>query len=690
MRRSVLSLDVSPPDVHIIDWSPADILPVDLGSSQREELEYRQRCWQSQMFYCTPTGAPPGDDPTLYQQEMIVDVCDENGEPCESVDIADASCQWVVVHMGDCEEWFECDPTSENVMIREDVPCASVNQDGEEYTGVQDFVCQKGRIISFPCEPCDPERCDGEDNDCDTRVDEGDYPCNNGCEHSGRAYCASGELVGCDAQEPFPEECNGGDDDCDGLVDEGLIQPCATDCEAGVSLCLDGDWSNCTAREPVPEECNGFDDNCDGFIDEGLQCACPPELLGFLVPCMEAPLTCGQGFKTCECADEECSTTQMTECLAMCVWLPQPEEVCDPVIGVAVAELCNNFDDDCDGDIDEGLTAACYTGPEGTVGVGACSAGELYCNAGSWGSDVNGEFVADVCSGEVTPIERDLCTGNDDNCDGVIDREIQETDILFIVDTSGSMSPYIRAVQRALSMFSAHYSDDEVIQWALAVGPVEGPRGGESLTLRSNLAPFPQFLASLGDIQNIDGGAKEMLYDALYLSIRNLVPLAIPMVIAWDEPGISSTPSIPNWEINWRPDAHHVVIIFSDEAGQSYTRPEVTQQGIIDTAMASDDLFIYSFSGRFERLGDDGWGPVSVFGGWSVLTSNALEMFGELMGILDETACGGGQQAMNHLDQDPYLPATRIEILYEYVVPEDYVNSWMHRNTLQCIHPSNI
>lgn len=686
LTRSLLEKDVSSVDVRIIDWLRDEPVQVDASASQREEMERRQRCWQTQMFYCTPTGAPPGDDPTLYQQAMVIDVCDENGQPCESTDIADESCQWRVIDMGDCEEWLECDPTSDNVMINEDVPCVGTDQDGVEYTGVQDFVCQKGRIISFPCEPCDPESCDGQDNDCDTRVDEGRFLCNNGCEFSGTAYCFNGELVGCDAQAPFAEECNGLDDDCDGLIDEELVQQCETDCEAGVSLCVEGAWSNCTAKQPAPEECNGVDDNCDGFIDEGLQCACPPEMIGFLVPCMEDPLTCGQGFKTCECADEECSTTIMTECLAMCVWMPRPDEVCDPTTGMPIEEICNNFDDDCDGTIDEGLVAACYSGPEGTLGVGICSAGELYCKEGAWGSDVDGGFVVDVCAGEVNPLEEDLCTGNDDNCDGVIDKEMQETDILFIVDTSGSMDQYINAVQSALTLFSAHYSDDEVIQWALAVGPVNDIADQERLLLRTNLVPFDQFLLSLVGVQELDGGADEMLYDAIYLSIRNLAGALPAAVLSWTG-DVSSSPAIPNWRINWRPDAHHVVIVFSDEQGQTYMNPGVTQQVLIDTAMAGDDLFIYSFSNRMYRGGAKGWEPVSVFGSWSELSRNSNQMFGKLMHILDETACGESEQGASRVVWKRFVPANKVDIKLEHVVPQGAVNNWIHLPTRQCIHP---
>ena len=49
-------------------------------------------------------------------------------------------------------------------------------------------------------------------------------------------------------------------------------------------------------------------------------------------------------------------------------------------------EKCNNFDDNCNQIIDENLTSACYTGPEGTVYVGICLPGEMVCEAGTWGA----------------------------------------------------------------------------------------------------------------------------------------------------------------------------------------------------------------------------------------------------------------------------------------------------------------
>ena len=136
---------------------------------------------------------------------------------------------------------------------------------------------------------------------------------------------------------------------------------------------------------------------------------------------MEPPLLCGMGFKTCECLTEECEVTQMTECFSACHWIPDlaPGVPCDQFMGLAIEpEICNNFDEDCDTLIDERLTRACYTGPEGTLNVGVCQEGTQICNAGQWyGRRATGNYTLGVCTGEVLPSE-EICDGADNDGNG--------------------------------------------------------------------------------------------------------------------------------------------------------------------------------------------------------------------------------------------------------------------------------
>ncbi len=58
----------------------------------------------------------------------------------------------------------------------------------------------------------------------------------------------------------------------------------------------------------------------------------------------------------------------------------------------------------------DGDTQSCYSGPDGTEGVGICAAGQQTCDAGSFGA----------CEGEALP-ETEECDGLDNDCDGNID-----------------------------------------------------------------------------------------------------------------------------------------------------------------------------------------------------------------------------------------------------------------------------
>ncbi|HQP34475.1 MAG TPA: IgGFc-binding protein [Polyangiaceae bacterium] len=82
-------------------------------------------------------------------------------------------------------------------------------------------------------------------------------------------------------------------------------------------------------------------------------------------------------------------------------------------------------DEDCDGLVDEegadcvcvpGEQSACYTGPAGTENVGPCKGGMQVCNADgkSWGE----------CVGQVLPVAEDCTTGEDEDCSGEANAEV--------------------------------------------------------------------------------------------------------------------------------------------------------------------------------------------------------------------------------------------------------------------------
>ncbi len=202
------------------------------------------------------------------------------------------------------------------------------------------------------------ETCNGLDEDCDTRIDEG-VLVTFFADQDGDGYGHPRlTMTGCAAPDGYvaraddcddlcgachpdaAEVCERLDNDCDGTVDEGVTVARFSDDDgdgvggAPIAACpgapdtveRGGDCNDLavTAYPGAPERCDGLDNDCGGVVDELYPC-----VRGSAVTCATA---CGsQGMGTC-------SATCMQPSFAACA---------------APAESCNAHDDDCDGRVDE-------------------------------------------------------------------------------------------------------------------------------------------------------------------------------------------------------------------------------------------------------------------------------------------------------------------------------------------------
>lgn len=135
-------------------------------------------------------------------------------------------------------------------------------------------------------------------------------------------------------------------------------------------------------------------------------------------PLADAPSPDGPRVDAADCTGDPrgCVTGQLGVCAAGIVLCTNGSLTCSPFTTPG-PEVCNGFDDSCDGRVDEncacidGDTQSCYGGPIATIGIGLCTTGTQSCANGVWGD----------CVGDVVPVP-EVCNNNqDDDCNEFVD-----------------------------------------------------------------------------------------------------------------------------------------------------------------------------------------------------------------------------------------------------------------------------
>ncbi|MFT3909441.1 MAG: MopE-related protein [Ferruginibacter sp.] len=297
--------------------------------------------------------------------------------------------------------------------------------------------------------PNAPELCDGKDNDCDGTTDEGagttfyrDFD-NDGFGDANNSQVACSAPVGyvsndddCDDNDNTvypnaPELCDGKDNDCDGTTDEGAGTTFYRDfdndgfgdannsqiaCSAPVGYVInddDCDDNDNTVYPNAPELCDGKDNDCDGTIDDGA---------GTTPYYADAD---GDGF-----GDPNVS---VTGCIIPPGYVNNDDD-CDDndnTVYPNAPELCDGKDNNCDGNIDEGVQSVFFADADGD-GFGNIDDTTHSCFA-PVGYVLDNTDCNDA-DNTIYPGAPELCDGKDNNCDGSVDEGIQT---VFYADDDG-------------------------------------------------------------------------------------------------------------------------------------------------------------------------------------------------------------------------------------------------------------
>ena len=375
-------------------------------------------------------------------RNAFVSTCDEGADSCTTGDSTISHTENDNDEDGYASSCGDCKDDNNLVYPGAAETCNNVDDDcdgsvDEELTqSAEDFgacsgntqTCSAGEWIDNNEVTPTEENCNNIDDDCNGFIDDGyvNTPtiCGIGeCTTEGELTCVLGfEVDSCTAGTPEIEICDGSlDEDCDGDVDNGCVcvngetQECTGsntgECNAGTETCVDGQWNGACEGEvtPVGEICDGLDNNCDGNVDESTAADTSTWYAD----------ADGDNYGNADVNQQACN--QPEGYVANSVDCNDD----DSAIKLGATEVCDRVDNNCDGNVDEGLTTTFYQDFDGD-GFGnidlfsdpICSAPVGYVEDNTDCDDI----VDSVYLGA-----DETCNNIDDNCDGNVDEDLTQS-----------------------------------------------------------------------------------------------------------------------------------------------------------------------------------------------------------------------------------------------------------------------